>query len=85
MENVIDRSKLSRKRQKGRQKLIEDQKCIFDIVNAICVDGRKNATLTTIETSDSKFYPTTEIEEHYVIVGEPGKLYLIHFSVEDGK
>ena len=86
MENVIDRSKLKRERQKCRQKLREDEKCNFEIVNAIYVDGRKNATLTTIETiSDSKFYPKTEIEEHYVIVGEPGELYLTHFSVEDGK
>ena len=85
MENVIDRSKLKRERQKCKQKFREDEKCNFEIVNAIYVDGRKNATLTTIETSDSKFYPKTEIEEHYVIVGEPGEMYLTHFSVEDFK
>ena len=85
LENIIDRSKLKRKRQKRRQKLREDKKFNFEIVNAIYVNGRKDATLTSIETSDSKFYPKTEIEENYVIVGEPGELYLTHFSDEVGK
>ena len=76
---------MRRESQKCRQKLKEEEKCNFEIVNVIYVDGRKDATLTTIETSDSKFFPKTAIEEHYVIVGEPGELYWTHFSVEDGK
>ena len=71
---VIDRSKLRREGQKCRQKLREDEECNFEIVNAIYVDGRKDATLTTIETSDSKFCPKIEVEEHYVVVGELGEL-----------
>ena len=84
LENVIDQSKLKREHQKCRQKL-RDEKCNFGIVNAISADGRKDATLTTIETSDWKVYRKTEIEEHYVIVGKLGELYWTNFSVEDGK
>ena len=49
LADVIDRSKLRRERQKYRQKLKDDEECNFDIVDAICVDGRKDVTLTTIE------------------------------------
>ena len=63
----------------------EEEDCDFEIVNAVYVDSRKDATLTTIEISDSKFYSKAEIEEHLVIVGEPAGLYLTHFSVEDCK
>ena len=81
----IDRSKLRRERQKYRQKLRDDEECNFEIVDAIYVEGRKDVTLTTIETEDSRFYPKVETEEHYAVVGEPGELYLTHLSVEDGK
>ena len=85
LADVIDRSKLRRERQKYRQKLRNDEECNFETVDAIYVDGRKDVTLTTIETEDSRFYPKVETEEHYVVVGEPGELYLTHLSVEDGK
>ena len=85
LADVIDRSKLRRERQKYRQKLRDDEECNFEIVDAIYVDGQKGFTLTTIETEDSRFYPKVETEEHYVVVGEPGELYLTHLSIEDGK
>ena len=85
LENVIDQSKLSRSVQNAGKNSREDEECKFEIVNAIYVDGRKDVTLTTIETSDSKFHPEGEIEKHYETVGEPGELHLTHFSVEDGK
>ena len=85
LADVIDRSKLRRERQKYRQKLRDEEECNFEIVDAIYVDGREDVTLTTIEIEDSRFYPKVETEEHYVVVGEPGEMYLTHLSVEDGK
>ena len=72
LADVIDRSKLRRERQKYRQKLRDDEECNFEIVDAIYVDGRKDVTLTTIETENLRFYSKVETEEHYVVVGEPG-------------
>ena len=74
MENATNQSKLRWERQKCRKKLREDEECNFEIINAIYGDVQKVATLTTIENSDPKFYFKTEIEEHYIFVGEPGKL-----------
>ena len=85
LADVIDRSKLSRERQKYRQKLKDDEECNFETVKSIYVDGQKYVTLIFIETEDSRFYPKVETEEHYVVVGKPGKLYLTHLSVQDGK
>ena len=62
LADVIDRSKLRRERQKYRQKLRDDEECNFEIVDANYVDGRKDVTLTAIETEDSKFYPKVETE-----------------------
>ena len=47
--------------------------------------AEKNATSSTIESSDSKSYSKIELEEHYVVVGEPINLHLSHLSVEGSK
>ena len=49
------------------------------------VDGRKDATLTTACLESGKIYQSACLEEHIVMVGEPGEYYLSHFSTEDGK
>ena len=85
MAKVIDRNKLRRERQKCREKVGKEEENNFQVVNAIYVDGRKDATLTTSETDNSKFHPKVEIKEHYVVGGEPGEVYLTHLNVEDGK
>ena len=41
------------------------------------------ATLVVTE-SDGKMYLQTDLEEHYVIVGEPGEFYLSHVTPETG-
>ena len=85
LTKVIDRSELRQEHQKCKQKLREDEECNHKIGIAIYVDGRKDATPTTIKTSHSKVYGKIENEAHYVIVGEHEELYLTHFSVEMGK
>ena len=54
-------------------------------MDGVYVDGRKDATLTFYKDVDGVSHQTTVIEEHYVVVGEPGELYLTHFTPEDGK
>ena len=84
LTTVINQIKLIRECQKSRQKLrTEEHK--YKMVDTIYIDGQKEATLTTIKISHSKFYSKIKIEEHYIIVEKPGKLYLTRFSVEEGK
>jgi len=47
-------------------------------------NGRKDATSTTCLES-GKIYQSTCLEEHIVMVGEPGEYYLSHVSTKDGK
>lgn len=36
------------------------------------------------EKSGSKWYSTTRLDDHYVLVGEPRTLYLRHITLEQG-
>ena len=38
-----------------------------------------------LEGSNGKMYRSTQLEEHYVLIGEPGTYYLTHLSPTDGK
>ena len=82
---VIDRSKLRRERAKYRMEIMTKEQTFIDVVDGIYLDGRKDATLSTRHEGDNKHYPTTVLEEHYVVVGEPGELYLTHFAPTDGR
>ena len=46
-------------------------------VSALYFDGKKDATITRVQKGD-KFYTITVIEDHYVILEEPGSAYLGH-------
>ena len=72
---VIDRSKLRRERNKYRKQLQLDEQKLFEKVDAIYFDGKKDATRKQAMVNN-KLYPTVELEEHYVVVGEPGEFYL---------
>ena len=52
---VIDRSKLRRERQKYRDEIRKAEEGLFEIVDGIYIDGRKDATLVVTE-SDGKMY-----------------------------
>ena len=67
-----NRSKVRRAREKYREALRQQEKASFDIINGIYVDGRKDTCLTIVERYEKSFR-RTDIEEHYVIVGEPGQ------------
>ena len=78
---VIDRSKLRRERQKYRDEIRKAEEGLFEIVDGIYIDGRKDATLVVTE-SNGKMYMQTDLEEHYVIVEEPGEFYLSRVTPE---
>jgi len=82
---VIDHSKLRRERERCRQKIQKGEQQNFRFVNAIYFNGHKDATQIVVQGPNDKRYRSVELEEHYTVVGEPGSLYLNHFSPEDGK
>ena len=49
------------------------------------VDDLNDATLTTTCLESGKIYQSTCLEEHIVMVGEPGEYNVSHFSTKDGK
>ena len=80
---VIDRSKLRRERMHHREEMRKEEKELFGKVDGIYVDGKKDATLVLKEV-DGKYSRKVEIEEHIVMVGQPGEFYLIHTSPDSG-
>ena len=67
---VVDKSMLRKERQKYREEIRNKKQKLFELVDSIFVDGRKNATMTMVEVNGS-YHRQTVIEEHYVIVEEP--------------
>lgn len=82
---AIDRSKLRREREKYRAELRTEEDKYFQLVNALYVDGKKDATLAMLQGENGKLYRQTMLEEHYVVVGEPGEFYLTHVTPENGR
>ena len=82
---IIDRSKLRRKRERCRNEIRSKEQQNFGLVNAVYLDGRKDATQIVAQGPNEKHYRSVQLEEHYTVVGEPGSYYLTHFSPEDGK
>ena len=80
---VVDRSKLRKERQKYREEIKNKEQELFELVDSIFVNGRKDATMTMVEVNGN-YHRQTVIEEHYVIVGEPNGFYLSHVMPEDG-
>ena len=79
----MDRSKLRRERQKYRQEIRNKKQELFELVDSIFVDGRKDATMTMVEVNGN-YHRQTVSEEHYVIAGEPNDFYLSHVMPENG-
>ena len=80
---VVDRSKLQRERQKYRKEIKNKEQELFELVDSIFVDGRKDATMTMVEVNGN-YHRQTVIEKHYVIAEEPNGFYLLHVMPEDG-
>ena len=80
---MVDRSKLRRERQKYREEIRDKEQELFELVNSIFADGRKDATMTMVEVNGN-YHRQSVIKKHYVIVGEPNGCYLSHVMPEDG-
>ena len=80
---VLDRIKLRRERQKYREEIGNKEQELFELLDSIFVDGRKDATMTMVEVNEN-YHRQAVIEEHYVIVGEPNGFYLLHVMPKDG-
>ena len=79
----MDRSKLRRERQKYREEIRNKKQELFELVDSIFVDGRKDATMTMVEVNGN-YHRQTVSEEHYVIAGEPYGFYRSHVMPENG-
>ena len=80
---VVDRSKLRSEKQKYREEIRNKKQELFELVDSIFVDGRKDATMTMVEVNGN-YHRQTVIEEHYVIVEEPNGFYLSRVMPENG-
>lgn len=82
-EKVIDRNKVRRERKRSRNALKENQDLEGNKIYAIYFDGRKDRTLVQHKEENISSRKTV-IEEHIVLVSEPGSKYFGHISVSPG-
>jgi len=72
-------------REKYRN-IISEEAIFYKFIDRIYIDVRKDATLLTEHDAQTgKYYHKTELQEHIVVVGEPGACYLTHVSPQDGR
>ena len=69
---VIDPSKLRRERERCRKEICQEEISNFKYVSGLYFDGRKDATKVMLQGPNGKMYRSTKLEEHYVLIGEPG-------------
>lgn len=81
---VIDKNKVHRERQKLRENLQRGVKQSHKFITGIYFDGRRDVTLVKVNRN-SKWYGDTIVEDHYVLVEEPGGNYLTHVTPLSGK
>lgn len=76
---TVDKSKINRWRKTGRANAVKEQieKIGSKPVTGFYFDGKKDATLTRVQKGD-RFYTKTVIEDHYVMLEEPGSTFLGH-------
>lgn len=81
--NIVDHHKVWRARQQLRKAIKATPINKEEEIMGIFFDGRKDMTLVKEKKGD-KWYSMKKIEEHYVIIGEPGTFYLRHLTLERG-
>ena len=79
--NVIDKSKVTREKQKSRKQYMDSNKNANVI--SLYFDGRKDRALL-MEESGTKKIRREVIEEHVTVLAEPGSRYLGHFAPSSG-
>ena len=81
--NIIDPKKIWRAREHLRERLKKTAEENEEEIVAVFFDGRRDSTLVK-EKKNNKWYSRKIIEDHYVLVAEPGTSYLQHITVERG-
>ena len=79
MTMTVDKCKLDRWRKTGRKDIQKKQEMEISSkpVTGFYFDGKKDSTLTRVQKGE-KFYTKTVIEDHYVMLEEPGSVFLGH-------
>lgn len=80
---IVDRSKIRRERTQCRTNLKRKFNVTEPMVYGIFFDGRKDKTIVQ-EKKGEKFCRKTIVEEHIVLVSEPGSTYLGHVTPVSG-
>ena len=81
---VIVKNKIHSERSKFRKNLQIDKCQQNETIASIYFDGRNDKTLTRTKQKE-KWYGDIVLEEHYVLVVEPGSYYLTHTTPLSGK
>ena len=79
---VIDRSKVRRARSKMRESSRSNVN--EDHVQGLYFDGRKDKTMVNEKEDDGKYHRRVMVEEHIVVVREPGSEYFCHLTASSG-
>lgn len=77
---IIDRSKIRRARKRKRSEYQGGNK---EVITGLYFDGRKDSTITQ-EMRGNRLHRKTVIEEHIVLVSEPGSKYIGHVTPSSG-
>ena len=80
---VINPSKL--REERCREEICQEKVSNFKFVTGLYFDSRKDASQVIVEGPNGKMCGSTQLEQHYVLVGEPGTYYLTRLSSIDGK
>lgn len=83
-QNVVDRNKIRRARQRKRnllQKMNKDNR--ENLLQTLYFDGRKDHTMTNVQKG-SKWYRKNVVEEHLTLLEEPGSQFIGHVTPASG-
>ena len=79
--NVIGPSKLAAERHKYRQLLRERQHGNLQKITSLYYDGKRTATrVSTQNKITGKWSTSIKIQDHYIILDQPGSTYLAHVT-----
>lgn len=80
---IIDKNKVHRERDRLRKILHRNSKSSIGSLKGIYFDGKKDRTLDRT-LNGVKLYCDTVMEEHYILVSQPGGEYLTHVTPKNG-
>ena len=82
---IIDRSKLRRERERFQNEIRSEEQEHFGLVNAVYLDGRKDATQIVAQGPNEKHYRSVQLEEHYTVVVSQEVITLLTFLMKMAK